>query len=162
MSSQREKHCSFCGKDREQTKLLIDGPDGVCICDECISICNSMLEESNDVTSENNEKVALKKPAELKAELDKYIVGQDKAKRVLSVAVYNHYKRINAVANKSKKDDDGVDIEKSNILLLGPRVAVKRCLQVRLLKFSTYRSQLRTQPRSPKQATLARTLKIFF
>ena len=100
-----EKRCSFCGKEKELTNLLIDGPDGVCICDECIAICEAMVEESKNTTNTVGE-VALKKPAELKEELDKYIVGQDKAKRVLSVAVYNHYKRINALSKSKKSDDD--------------------------------------------------------
>ena len=90
----REKKCSFCGKPQADAHKLIAGVDGSFICDECVAVCHSMMEE----TAESNglQEVPLKKPAELKAELDKYIVGQDKAKRVLSVAVYNHYKRINA------------------------------------------------------------------
>jgi len=128
-----EKQCSFCGKDKSLANLLIDGPEGVCICDECIAVCNSMIEESKNSAS-NVEDVPLKKPAEIKAELDKYIVGQDKAKRVLSVAVYNHYKRINAVSSKGKKDDDGVEIEKSNVLLLGPTGSGKTLLARTLAK----------------------------
>ena len=132
--TKREKKCSFCGKERDLTKLLIDGPDGVSICDECIAICNSMLDEANEESNTLTETVTLKKPAEIKAELDKYIVGQDKAKRVLSVAVYNHYKRINAVENKSKNLDDGVEIEKSNVLLLGPTGSGKTLLARTLAK----------------------------
>lgn len=128
-----EKHCSFCGKDKELTKLLIDGPDGVSICDECIAVCTSMLDEA-DLGGAPAENVPLKKPAEIKEELDKYIVGQDKAKRVLSVAVYNHYKRINALTAKKSKDDDGVEIEKSNILLLGPTGSGKTLLARTLAK----------------------------
>src|SRR5699024_7202742 len=93
---------------------MIAGPNGLNICDECVEICN---EEIKSVSSAPSDKVELKKPSEIKAELDKYIVGQDKAKKVLSVAVYNHYKRINSEI--AQKDDD-VEIEKSNILLLGP------------------------------------------
>ena len=107
-----EQVCSFCGKPKSRTKVLISGPDGVSICDECIEVCN---EELRDAQEKPDEAVELKKPAEIKAELDKYIVGQDKAKKVLAVAVYNHYKRINSEAAK-----DDVEIEKSNILLLGP------------------------------------------
>ena len=109
-----EQHCSFCGKSKDEVRRLIAGPDGVFICDDCVEICKAMVDETNE--KDKVTEVPLKKPAEIKAELDKYIVGQDKAKRVLSVAVYNHYKRINS---EQKKDDD-VEIEKSNILLLGP------------------------------------------
>ena len=102
----KKQSCSFCGKPKEETKRLITGPDGVCICDECVDICKSMVDEWAEEKEEQTD-VPLKKPAEIKAELDKYIVGQDKAKRVLSVAVYNHYKRINSAFKKGwciKKD----------------------------------------------------------
>ena len=111
--SNEELCCSFCGKPKSRTKVLITGPNGLAICDECVQICS---EEIRTAEEKPADKVALKKPSEIKAELDKYIVGQDKAKKVLSVAVYNHYKRINSELNT----DDGVEIEKSNILLLGP------------------------------------------
>ena len=103
--------CSFCGKPKSRAKVMITGPDGVSICDECVAVCNEEIKATQEKPSEQ---VALKKPAEIKAELDRYIVGQEKAKKVLSVAVYNHYKRINSLA------EDDVEIEKSNILLLGP------------------------------------------
>lgn len=127
-----EQSCSFCGKEKSKTKKLIAGPnDGVCICDECVELCKDMLDKMP--SSSQAEPIELKKPTEIKAELDQYIVGQDRAKRVLSVAVYNHYKRINSLA-EGKKDDDGVEIEKSNVLLLGPTGSGKTLLARTLAK----------------------------
>ena len=111
-----QKFCSFCGKPEDLVKRLIAGQNDAFICDECVEICRDMIKDTSD---QSVEPVPLKKPNEIKQELDKYIVGQDEAKKVLSVAVYNHYKRINN-ACKGDGDLDDVEIEKSNILLLGP------------------------------------------
>ena len=96
-----EQYCSFCGKGKEFVKQIITGPNNTSICDECVDICKDILEEKKGVDAPAP--ILLKKPSELKAELDKYIVGQDNAKKVLSVAVYNHYKRINHLLAPKKK-----------------------------------------------------------
>ena len=114
--------CSFCGKPKELVKRLVSGPNGVYICDECIEICRDVIKE--DMQKDNADKsFTLLKPSEIKEKLDEYIIGQDEAKKVLSVAVYNHYKRIHAPVDK-----DGVEIDKSNILLLGPTGSGKTLL----------------------------------
>ncbi|MCL5676573.1 MAG: AAA family ATPase, partial [Firmicutes bacterium] len=119
--------CSFCGKFQDQVKRLVAGP-GVYICDECIELCNEIIEE------ELNEEVDFElkdvpKPAEIKDILDQYVIGQERAKKILSVAVYNHYKRIN-LGGKS----DDVELEKSNILLVGPTGVGKTLLARTLAK----------------------------
>lgn len=112
-------HCSFCGKPSDMVKKLIAGPEGVFICNECVQLCQSMLDEENLInarfSSEHYEIENMLNPRQLKEHLDHYVIGQHRAKQVLSVAVYNHYKRINA-ANR----DDDIELDKSNILLIGP------------------------------------------
>ncbi len=128
-----EPACSFCGRPESKVEHLIAAPgDGIYICNECVEICRDQLHEH---TEAKPDKVALLPPEEMKAELDKYIIGQDEAKRVLSVAVYNHYKRVNynlrnVKPGDRKRDDertaaergsaDGVELNKSNILMFGP------------------------------------------
>ncbi len=124
-----QKFCSFCGKPEDLVKRLIAGQNDSFICDECVEICRDMLRDSAE---EAVSPVPLKKPSEIKEELDKYIVGQDEAKRVLSVAVYNHYKRINNTYGGGELED--VEIEKSNILLLGPTGCGKTLLARTLAK----------------------------
>lgn len=128
MKDNDQLFCSFCGKPKELTKRLVAGPNGLYICDECVEICRDVLKEDNDEGSKT-ESVKLLKPAEIKARLDEYIIGQDEAKKVLSVAVYNHYKRINASAEKSD-----IELDKSNILLLGPTGSGKTLLAKTLAK----------------------------
>ena len=113
MAGDKHLRCSFCGKSKDSVKKFISGPN-VYICNECISLCNEILaeEEDREATSQIAEVLT---PTEIKDVLDEYVIGQEVAKKTLSVAVYNHYKRIN---NQSVVDD--VEIEKSNILLLGP------------------------------------------
>lgn len=123
--------CSFCGKTQDQVKKLIAGSNNVYICDECIDLCAEILEEEfdgHDEEAPDFSNINLMKPKEMKAFLDEYVIGQDEAKKVLSVAVYNHYKRITS----GKKLD--VDIQKSNILMLGPTGSGKTYLAQTLAK----------------------------
>ena len=134
MANDRMKNikCSFCGKPQESVKKIIAGP-GVYICDECINVCQEIIEDEFYEEDEELEEVEVQKipsPEEIKKILDEYVIGQDEAKKTLSVAVYNHYKRIN---NQDLLDDD-VEIQKSNILLLGPTGCGKTLLAQTLAK----------------------------
>ena len=128
----RSVKCSFCGKSQEAVGRIIAGP-GVYICDECIKVCNNILEdelyEESQITYTTNTGEKLPTPAEIKEILDSYVIGQEEAKKTLSVAVYNHYKRIN-----NQKEIDDVEIQKSNVLLLGPTGCGKTLLAQTLAK----------------------------
>lgn len=124
--SEEKIRCSFCGKSQDQVRKLIAGPNGAYICDECVDICSEIIEEEfeeDDTPEEKSvQEINLLKPEELKSFLDDYVIGQDQAKKVLSVAVYNHYKRITSDVNMD------VELQKSNILMLGPTGSGKTLL----------------------------------
>ncbi|MCK8044163.1 ATP-dependent protease ATP-binding subunit ClpX [Shewanella sp. 1CM18E] len=122
-------YCSFCGKSQHEVRKLIAGPS-VYVCDECVELCNDIIREEIKEISPKQDQDRLPTPHELRAHLDDYVIGQDKAKKVLSVAVYNHYKRLR---NASPKD--GVELGKSNILLIGPTGSGKTLLAETLARF---------------------------
>src|SRR6187402_2419737 len=124
-SSQKTLYCSFCGKSQHEVKKLIAGPS-VFICDECIDLCNEIIRDELPAGDEQREaRGDLPTPAEIKGNLDNYVIGQEPAKRALSVAVYNHYKRLR---HKDKAKKDEVELTKSNILLIGPTGSGKTLL----------------------------------
>lgn len=128
LDEKKQLKCSFCGKSQEQVKRLIAGP-GVYICDECINLCSEII--TDDCIDEQKIEVSkIPKPVEIKEYLDQYVIGQEQAKRSVSVAIYNHYKRIN-----SPVKDEGVEIQKSNILLLGPTGSGKTLIAQTLARF---------------------------
>src|SRR5450755_3048708 len=131
MVDKRENHtlcCSFCGKSQKEVKKLIAGPT-VYICDECIGLCNDIIAEEIDKEEARDQKLRIPRPSEIKSILDEYVIGQDRAKKILSVAVHNHYKRID-----SRISPDDVELAKSNILLLGPTGTGKTLLAQTLAK----------------------------
>lgn len=125
--------CSFCNKSQDQVKKMIAGPtgSGVYICADCIDICADIIEEEfeEEEVVETSGEINLLKPAEIKAFLDDFVIGQEEAKKVLSVAVYNHYKRVT-----SESKDDGVELQKSNIIMVGPTGSGKTYLAQTLAK----------------------------
>ncbi|HOB16104.1 MAG TPA: ATP-dependent Clp protease ATP-binding subunit ClpX [Defluviitoga sp.] len=126
-----EKHCSFCGKPYSQADALVAGPNGIYICDECIDLFSDLVEENRAKATERKKqsKKTPLTPKQLKSYLDNYVIGQEKAKKIISVAVYNHYKRI-----FSAVDIDDVEIEKSNVLLIGPTGTGKTLIAKTLAK----------------------------
>lgn len=130
-NTSRVIRCSFCGKPEGQVKKMIAGPEGVFICNECIDLCNEIIDEDSFGEfdePENGLDINLLKPKEIKEILDEYVIGQEEAKKVLSVAVYNHYKRV------MNGDDPDVELQKSNILMLGPTGSGKTLLAQTLAK----------------------------
>ena len=132
--ARKDIRCSFCGKSQDQVRKLIAGPEGVFICDECIEVCMEIVEDElyeheETVPEENDLDIKLVKPREMKAFLDENVIGQEEAKKVLSVAVYNHYKRI-----LFKKDEGDIELQKSNVIMLGPTGSGKTLLAQTLAK----------------------------
>jgi ATP-dependent Clp protease ATP-binding subunit ClpX len=127
--------CSFCGKSQKQVRKLIAGP-GVFICDECIELCNEIIEEELGEVAASVEEIELPKPREIKGFLDEYVIGQTQAKKALSVAVYNHYKRLRSrgTLTSAGKPHDSIEIAKSNILMIGPTGCGKTYLAQTLAK----------------------------
>jgi ATP-dependent Clp protease ATP-binding subunit ClpX len=119
-------YCSFCGKSQHEVRKLIAGPS-VFVCDECVELCNDIIREELEERAERT-RDKLPKPQEIKKVLEEYVIGQERAKRVLSVAVYNHYKRLQTRGGEGVRARDEVELAKSNILLIGPTGSGKTLL----------------------------------
>jgi ATP-dependent Clp protease ATP-binding subunit ClpX len=128
-SGSNMQFCSFCGRRQDQVARLISGPDNVFICDECVELCREILQEERETKQSDAQGLPLLAPKEIYQRINDYVVGQDRAKKVLSVAVYNHYKRITSPAAA-----DGIELGKSNILLIGPTGCGKTLLAQTLAK----------------------------
>ena len=124
----KQYRCSFCNKTQDQVRKLVAGPKGVFICDECIDVCSEIIEDEYEMFEPETQDLNLMKPKEMKAFLDDYVIGQDDAKKVLSVAVYNHYKRILSGENSD------IELQKSNIIMIGPTGSGKTLLAQTLAK----------------------------
>ena len=130
MARNSDIRCSFCNKTQDQVRKLIAGPSGVYICDECVEICSDIIEEEYEEEEIlDSDDINLLKPVEIKEHLDEYVIGQEAAKKVLAVSVYNHYKRITA-----KQDEDDIELQKSNIIMIGPTGSGKTYLAQTLAK----------------------------
>ncbi|RUS66809.1 ATP-dependent Clp protease ATP-binding subunit ClpX [Saezia sanguinis] len=123
-----ELYCSFCGKSNKEVKKLVAGPSNVFICNDCVKLCAEMIKESLNTKDAQDGEAELPTPAQIKANLDAYVIGQEIAKRILSVAVYNHYKRLRHQGEGQIDEDDEVELAKSNILLIGPTGSGKTLL----------------------------------
>ena len=131
MAKNSDIRCSFCNKPQDQVRKMIAGPAGIYICDECVEICADIIEEEfeEEEAFEEDQDINLLKPVEIKQHLDEYVIGQEAAKKVLAVSVYNHYKRITA-----KADEDEIELQKSNIIMIGPTGSGKTYLAQTLAK----------------------------
>ena len=141
-SNNRLRHCSFCGRDEMSVEFLIPSPEGAYICDNCIETCSELIAEHRNISPKKKSSKgslpftleSLPRPAAIKEALDEYVIGQDMAKKTLAVAVYNHYKRVLSKKKKKGAAEDGVDIQKSNVLMLGPTGVGKTFLAQMLAK----------------------------
>jgi ATP-dependent Clp protease ATP-binding subunit ClpX len=166
--SSRMTLCSFCGKSQAEVRKIIAGP-GVYICDSCVNVCKTIIDREVKAPAPEGAKPAFRlvKPFEIKKVLDEHVIGQDHAKKVLSVAVYNHYKRLNFDAGSGNPSEvaavpaefSDIEVEKSNILLVGPTGSGKTCWPALSPASSTCPSPSPMPPRSPRPAMSARTWK---